>query len=171
MKSPCVETASINVLYFHIGETRFCINLSQTSRVLPLVALQPIPDAPDYVAGVMNLHGRSVPVVDLVYRLNLPYTRPYKVSACIILCQIEEKMIGLIADDVDQIGVVEPEMIQLHSLFNGDKPPLLGLVESTQGMSAWLALEPVLDFDFSQSDGHIASDYHEILNSFPDKIP
>jgi len=157
---------SVDMLYFHIGDIRFCVHLSRISSVLPLVALQPLPDAPDYLAGLMNMHGTSVPVVDLVYRLNLPDKRPYKVNACIILCQIKEREVGFIADDVDHIGPVDQQMVQLQTLFNGDRPPLLGMVESTQGMAAWLALDTILGFDFSLPDGHIAEDYHDLLSLF-----
>ena len=169
MNTSCMDTGSIDMLHFHVADTRFCVNLSQTSRVLPLVALQAIPDAPDYIAGLLNLHGTSVPVVDLIYRLNLPHKRPYKLSACIVLCQVDGKTVGLIADNVDQVGTVEPDMIQLQNLFNGTNPPLLGLVESMQGMATWLSLEPVLGFDFAIPDDHMASDYHDILSLFSDK--
>ncbi|OIO74808.1 MAG: hypothetical protein AUJ57_01470 [Zetaproteobacteria bacterium CG1_02_53_45] len=171
MTEPTVEQGSMNMLHFHIGDMHFCVSLAQASRVLPLVALQQLPDAPDYIAGLMNLHGRSVPVVDLIYRLNLPYKRSYNTDACIILCQVDDKTVGLIADDVDHVGSADHAMVQLQSLFNCNTPPLLGLVESKLGMAAWLALEPILDFDFSLPDGHVADDYHQILSALSDQTP
>jgi chemotaxis-related protein WspB len=55
----------MKVLVFHIGPDRYGLPLRQVRRVLPLLELKGIPLAPDSVAGLMNLHGDPVPVIDL----------------------------------------------------------------------------------------------------------
>lgn len=55
----------MKVLVFHIGDDRYGLPLRQVRRVLPLLELKGIPLAPDSVAGLMNLHGDPVPVIDL----------------------------------------------------------------------------------------------------------
>jgi len=55
----------MKVLVFHIGPDRYGLPLRQVRRVLPLLELKGIPLAPDSVAGLMNLHGTPVPVIDL----------------------------------------------------------------------------------------------------------
>ena len=55
----------MKVLVFHIGDDRYGLPLRVVRRVLPLVELKSLPLAPDAVAGLMNLHGESVPVIDL----------------------------------------------------------------------------------------------------------
>jgi len=55
----------MKVLVFHIGHDRYALPLRVVQRVLPLLALKALPLAPDAVAGLMNLHGESVPVIDL----------------------------------------------------------------------------------------------------------
>jgi chemotaxis-related protein WspB len=55
----------MKVLVFHIGPDRYGLPLRQVRRVLPLLELKGIPLAPDSVAGLMNLHGIPVPVIDL----------------------------------------------------------------------------------------------------------
>jgi chemotaxis-related protein WspB len=55
----------MKVLVFHIGSDRYGLRLVQLNRVLPLVALKQLPLAPPYVAGLMDLHGQPVPVIDL----------------------------------------------------------------------------------------------------------
>jgi chemotaxis-related protein WspB len=55
----------MKVLVFHIGADRYGLPLRQVRRVLPLLELKGIPLAPDSVAGLMNLHGDPVPVIDL----------------------------------------------------------------------------------------------------------
>jgi chemotaxis-related protein WspB len=55
----------MKVLVFHIGRERYALPLARVDRVLPAARLQELPGAPDYVRGLLNLHGEPVPVVDL----------------------------------------------------------------------------------------------------------
>jgi chemotaxis-related protein WspB len=55
----------MRLLVFHIGADRYGLALPVIRRVLPLMALKGVPGAPDAVAGLMNLHGSSVPVIDV----------------------------------------------------------------------------------------------------------
>lgn len=55
----------MKLLVFHIGQDRYGLRLGAVQRVLPLLDLKRLPLAPPAVAGLMNLHGRSVPVIDL----------------------------------------------------------------------------------------------------------
>ena len=55
----------MKVLVFSIGTERYGLRLRAIARVLPVVALKQLPLAPDFVAGLMDLHGEPVPVIDL----------------------------------------------------------------------------------------------------------
>lgn len=55
----------MNVLVFHIGSERYALPLAAVLRVLPAARLKALPGAPDYVAGLLDLHGEPVPVIDL----------------------------------------------------------------------------------------------------------
>lgn len=55
----------MKLLVFHMGADRYGLPLRQVRRVLPLMELKGVPLAPDSVAGLMNLYGEPVPVVDL----------------------------------------------------------------------------------------------------------
>jgi len=55
----------MKLLVFHIGQDRYGLRLNVVQRVLPLMELKRLPLAPPAVAGLMNLHGRTVPVIDL----------------------------------------------------------------------------------------------------------
>ncbi len=55
----------MKALIFHIGPDRYGLPLRAVARVLPAASLKQIPLAPGYVAGLMDLHGAPVPVIDL----------------------------------------------------------------------------------------------------------
>lgn len=52
-------------LLFSLGNDRYGLETRRVVRVLPQLELKEIPQAPAWVAGLMNYHGRSVPVIDL----------------------------------------------------------------------------------------------------------
>lgn len=55
----------MKVLVFTIGPDRYGLPLVSITRVLPAAALKQVPLAPDFVAGLLDLHGEPVPVIDL----------------------------------------------------------------------------------------------------------
>jgi chemotaxis-related protein WspB len=55
----------MKVLVFHIGPERYALRLAAIARVLPVAALKAIALAPPFVAGLLDLHGEPVPVIDL----------------------------------------------------------------------------------------------------------
>jgi chemotaxis-related protein WspB len=55
----------MKVLVFHIGRERYGLPLGSVVRVLPVAQLARLPLAPEFVAGLLDLHGHPVPVVDL----------------------------------------------------------------------------------------------------------
>lgn len=55
----------MKLLVFHIGQDRYGLRLGAVQRVLPLLELKHLPLSPPAVAGLMNLHGQPVPVIDL----------------------------------------------------------------------------------------------------------
>jgi chemotaxis-related protein WspB len=55
----------MKVLVFSIGPDRYGLPLRAIRRVLPVLELKQIPLAPRFVAGLMDLHGEPVPVIDL----------------------------------------------------------------------------------------------------------
>jgi chemotaxis-related protein WspB len=55
----------MKVLVFHIGQDRYGLRLGDIARVLPFLQLKRLPLAPEHVAGLMDFHGRPVPVIDL----------------------------------------------------------------------------------------------------------
>ncbi len=55
----------MKVLVFHIGRERYALPLSGILRVLPAARLKALPGTPHYVAGLLDLHGEALPVIDL----------------------------------------------------------------------------------------------------------
>ena len=87
------------VVVFVLEGARYAVPLQATERALRMVAISPLPGAPQMLAGVINLHGRVVPVVDLRRRLGLP-PREYGSAAHLLVVKSPRRTLALPADEV-----------------------------------------------------------------------
>jgi purine-binding chemotaxis protein CheW len=62
----------IEMLSFRLGEEEYAVAVDAVKEVLKNRDLTPVPNAPDYVLGVMALRGPILPIIDLGKRLGLP---------------------------------------------------------------------------------------------------
>jgi chemotaxis-related protein WspB len=53
------------MLLFQLGNGRYAVPAREVMEVASMVVLEPLPKAPDYIAGLFNYHGQHVPVLDL----------------------------------------------------------------------------------------------------------
>lgn len=118
-------------LSLHIGTDHYAIPVKQVAEVLPLTALQKLPLAPGYIAGLLDYHGTAVPVVDLCVLLT--GTRHHKVlTTRIMLIHYQHhgdsaKLLGLIAERVTETLHIDDDTFQ-QSGIQLKNAPYLGSV-------------------------------------------
>src|ERR1700754_1294686 len=96
---------------FRSGDQEFGADIMAIREIRGWTETTPLPHAPDYVRGVINLRGVVLPVVDLKARLGRERTdaNPKHV---IIVVQTVERTIGLLVDAVSDILTVAAGEIQ-----------------------------------------------------------
>lgn len=97
------------VVSFRLGDQDFCIDISLVREIRGWTATTLLPHAQDHIAGVINLRGSVVAVVDLSARLGLGPTTPTPRHVVIIVA-MNGQTVGLLADVVSDILTVTPEM-------------------------------------------------------------
>ncbi|OUR73241.1 chemotaxis protein CheW [Methylophaga sp. 41_12_T18] len=78
------------------------INVMQVQEVLRLTEIAPVPGAPDYVIGIINLRGNVVTVIDTRRRFGLPQTENDD-SSRIIIIEANNNVIGMLVDSVAEV--------------------------------------------------------------------
>ena len=101
----------MELVSFRIGDQEFCIDIMSVREIRGWTPATPIPHAPRYVRGVINLRGAVLPIVDLASRLGLPFTEP-SARHVIIVTQIGERMAGLLVDAVSDILSLDRSSVQ-----------------------------------------------------------
>jgi purine-binding chemotaxis protein CheW len=108
-------TETRQYLTFKLGNEVFATDVAKVREVLDLTTITEIPRTPDFMAGVINLRGSVVPVVDLRLRFGMPKTESTR-NTCIVVVEVlldgESIVIGALADSVEEVIDLEPEQIQ-----------------------------------------------------------
>lgn len=109
--------AEYAVLYF--DELRVALPLAYVERVLRAVHINHLPDAPDIVLGVVNVHGRVIPAINMRRRFRLP-ERDIALTDRLVIAHTGQRAVALVADGVS--GVIEsaePEIVGGDSILPG----------------------------------------------------
>jgi purine-binding chemotaxis protein CheW len=98
------------VVIFTIDEQKFGLDISAIERVIRVVEVTPLPDAPPGVIGIVNLQGQVIPVFDLRLRFHFP-AREMQLTNHLLIARASGRVIALLVDAV--IGVAEwnPAMV------------------------------------------------------------
>jgi purine-binding chemotaxis protein CheW len=108
-------TETRQYLTFKLGNEIFATDVAKVREVLDLTAITQIPRTPEFMAGVINLRGSVVPVVDLRLCFEMSKTESTR-NTCIVVVEVmlddEPTVIGALADSVEEVIDLEPEQIQ-----------------------------------------------------------
>jgi len=108
-------TETRQYLTFKLGNEVFATDVAKVREVLDLTPITAIPRTPDLMAGVINLRGSVVPVVDLRLCFGMSKTETTR-NTCIVVVEVvldsESMVIGALADSVEEVIDLEPEQIE-----------------------------------------------------------
>ena len=138
------------LLFFRCAGINFALEVTAVERASFLVAVQPLPEASDYVVGVTALGGETVLLADLALRLGLPDAPRYTLHTPVIWCRCAERVAGLVGGGIDGVEAAAVHSADLSALLHGGRAPLRGVVRRSG--SVWLLLDPerLLAFDLAQ---------------------
>jgi purine-binding chemotaxis protein CheW len=102
---------SRQLITFQVGGQLFAIDIMAIREIRAWSPTTRLPHVPDYVAGVVNLRGTVLPVIDLAARLGWERTDP-GARHVIIVTRVGKQYRGLIVDAVSDIVTVEADSLQ-----------------------------------------------------------
>jgi len=114
-------------LSFVLAEEQYAVNVLYVWKVLEYTQITKIPNTPDHMRGVINLHGSVVPIMDLRMKFGMPQAEQ-TIDTSIIAMEIEiegEKMpVGVLADSVKEVIDINDDNIE--------PPPKIGTSVSNE---------------------------------------
>ncbi len=87
---------------FKLADETYGINVMQVQEVLRVTEIAPVPGAPNYVMGIINLRGNVVTVIDTRIRFNL-HAAEMGDATRIVIIESENNVVGMLVDCVAEV--------------------------------------------------------------------
>jgi purine-binding chemotaxis protein CheW len=139
------KEATREVLVFVLGREEYAVDILKVQEIRGYDKVTTIPNAPQFLKGVLNLRGVIVPVVDLRLKFGLQEAR-YDAFTVVIILRLAARVIGIVVDSVSDVvrlaaGEVKPAP-QLGAMV--DSAFLAGLATHADRMILLLDIEKLL---------------------------
>ncbi len=134
---------------FKLEDEKYGVDISGVSSIAERMEITPIPDSPATIAGMINLRGEIIPVVDLKKRFNIKINSEESASknGRILIYNTSTRDIGFIVDDASQV---------LH--FNEDD------IESSEAILSGESKKFIAGIGKNDNDIYILLDFDKILS-------
>jgi purine-binding chemotaxis protein CheW len=133
------------VLVFILGAEEYGVDILKVQEIRGYEKVTPIPAAPEFLKGIVNLRGTIVPIVDLRVKFALPDPR-YDATTVVVILRVAGRVIGMVVDAVSDVVRLAPNDVkqapQLGSIV--DSSFLAGLATQGERMVMLLDIEKLL---------------------------
>lgn len=117
------EVREIQVACFRLKDDLYAVDIMRIKEIIRPQKLTPLPHAPSFIDGIINLRGAVIPVVDLRKRFDMP-AREVTMQTRLLIVRLSGQTLGLVVDDVTEVITIP---------VNDIKPPPAvsdGLIEN-----------------------------------------
>jgi purine-binding chemotaxis protein CheW len=106
--------ASVDVVEFQLGEEHYALDIQIAREIVEMMPITPLPRAPEYLAGIINLRGEITNIIDLRDLLGLPASAEAENRKIVVLMPevAGGSNVGIIVDDVHSVISVHNDQIE-----------------------------------------------------------
>jgi purine-binding chemotaxis protein CheW len=105
------DGAMDQMIDFSVGVREYGVDIRKVREVLRVGEITPLPHAPCFVKGVINLRGDVVPVIDLRQKLDLQVAQESSTERLVVV-EIAEKLVGMVVDAVSRVVRVRADELE-----------------------------------------------------------
>ena len=99
------------LLCVRLGDQEFALSIRAIREIRGWISSTPLPHAPSYIKGMINLRGSVLAIIDLAERLGLPSVPPNTTSVVVVI-EHGDRVVGLLVDAVSDIITATEDMRQ-----------------------------------------------------------
>jgi purine-binding chemotaxis protein CheW len=132
-------------LEFSLAEENFAIPLLQVRELISIPETTPIPNAPSYFLGIMNLRGQVISVVDLRKKMKMEAKAADSETAVIII-EINGVHMGIVVDSINRVlNVGENDVQEIPEVESQMNAKFIsGIFKHPDGLTIFVNLENML---------------------------
>jgi purine-binding chemotaxis protein CheW len=110
-KKTSAAAAADEFLSFTLGDEDYGVDILKVQEIRGYDAVTRLPDAPEYIKGVINLRGTIVPVIDLRLKLRLAQAR-YDAFTVMIVLNVQNRVVGIVVDSVSDVIALGQDQVR-----------------------------------------------------------
>jgi purine-binding chemotaxis protein CheW len=149
--------STVSVVEFVLGGERYALDIQLAREIVEMIPITPIPRAPPYISGVINLRGEITNIMNLNTLLGLPPQEIQENQKIIVLVPeaASGNNVGVIVDEVTSVlQVAESDIEHLGEGLSSEvsgfvkgiiKPKSDGPDQKSTGLIIWIDMQRVLE--------------------------
>ena len=102
----------LHIVGFQIGRETYGVPITSLHEIVRVPEITAVPDAPDYLEGVINLRGKIVSVMDLRKRFGVTQQAAIKRKNRILVVEHAGRLAGLIVDSASEVVKIPSEDVE-----------------------------------------------------------
>ena len=132
-------------LTFGLENQTYGIQIANVSEIIAIKDITPIPQTPDFVAGMVNVRGKVIPIISLRKKFDLP-NKEYDRSTCIAIVYIQQSEMGVIVDAVYEVAEIQSDSKEETPQFGSAVKTefIEAIAKDQKGIKILLNIEKVL---------------------------
>ena len=148
--------STIDIVEFELGSERYALDIQLAREIVEMIPITPIPRAPPYISGVINLRGEITNIMNLNTLLGLPDQKIRDNQKIIVLVPeaVGGSNVGIIVDDVSSvIQVTDSDVDKIGEGFSSEFSTFVkGIIKmkseeegnTKKNLIIWLDMEKVI---------------------------
>ena len=101
---------SMTALTIRLGDEQFAVEAGSVREILDVVPITHVPNAPEFVSGLINVRGRVVPLADMRVMFDMDRPEPSEDTRIVVMeidMEGEPTIVGILADKVHDVTTIE----------------------------------------------------------------
>ncbi len=102
IKIKTAPDGELQLVVFNIGSEEFGVEIMNVQEIIRMTSITRIPQAPDYIKGIINLRGRIIVVINLNVIMGME-SRKQDENTRIIVANLNDTVMGFVVDSVSEV--------------------------------------------------------------------
>jgi purine-binding chemotaxis protein CheW len=143
----------LHIVGFQVGRETYGVAITSLQEIVRVPEITAVPDAPDYMEGVINLRGKIVSVIDLRKRFGGKQVTPGKRNR-ILVVEHKGKLCGLIVDSASEVLKIPASDVEpSNDVFQEGLNSVTGLGKYQGRLIVLLDMAKLLEWNGFKKDG------------------
>lgn len=100
----------MQIVIFKLKDEQFAVETEKIQSINDNMEITKVPNAPDYIKGLVNLRGNIISLLDINLLLEVQNHKNEQEN--IIILKLEEELVGVTVDNVDEVIDINPDVIE-----------------------------------------------------------